>query len=846
MRNKLFISIWFLFALSSCATLLAQTHKYPDWLTEKERQFLREHKVIRVSSTPHYPPFEFWKGEELQGVVSEYLKYFSSELGVEFQNVRAKKWADCLTMLKNREIDALTLLVPSTQRDYVAISEPYIRYPALVFVHNSQKENLTLADMEARGMEIAIPNNYTGEYFVRENYGNLRVREVDDPLEGLRLVSSQEVDGFFGGLAVVTYLCDKEGIHNLRIASESVFEYTNGFGVRDDWEIFAKIISRTVEKMSPATRQKFHSRWITSGLFQKRFYDYAKFWWILGGSMFSLVLISGVIFYWNRKQAHLIDQLNTAQRHAEEVNQHLDLARLRAEQANEAKSLFLANMSHEIRTPMNGVLGMCELLRGTSLNSEQSEYLGLATKSAENLLNLINDILDFSKVEAGKLELSENPFSLDDLINNTVDLMRPDAKTKGLEILVERDPKLNDWYVGDELRLRQVLLNLLSNALKFTQQGTISVRARLSPDPKRIGEEPDFDNILFEVQDTGIGIEQDMLDQIFEAFEQGDISTTRQFGGTGLGLTICKRLAEMMGGTAFAKSEVGVGSLFGFNVYLKQTHPSEEMSLHPAPSMENFEPKKILLAEDGQVNQKVATGLLTKRGHIVELVENGQLALDALSTKNYDVVLMDVQMPVMDGITAVTRLRELEKSTGNRQYVVAMTAHAMAGDRERFISAGMDTYLMKPFRATELFAAVERTTDTKLFNSYNDRLDKENSMGLPILDEAMALELAADDHELMLDVRAACLVEVRQAINTARQRAQNGNVTEAKKAGHSMKSSLAAVGASSASEKARLLEQSATDSTEEVLQLLDDLEQAFNTLVQHIKESKSTGQVEST
>ena len=295
----------------------------------------------------------------------------------------------------------------------------------------------------------------------------------------------------------------------------------------------------------------------------------------------------------------------------------------------------------------------------------------------------------------------------------------------------------------------------------------------------------------------------------------------------------------MMGGTAFVKSEVDKGSLFGFNVRLATTEATAVDSSPEDVKSGEFTPKRILLAEDGHINQRVAIGLLTKRGHHVEAVENGKSALEALEKSDFDVVLMDVQMPVMDGLTAVRHIRHREQDGDHRQYVVAMTAHAMTGDRERFISAGMDTYLMKPFRADELFAAVERTTANTLFNSYNHRLDREDNLDmLPVLNEELALELASDDRELMLDVRQACMTEVEQTIDLAREAASKGEVESAKKFGHTMKSSLAAIGATAASDKARRLEQSTSDTSEEVLDLVDELHGAFKELENHLAQGQ--------
>lgn len=364
---------------------------------------------------------------------------------------------------------------------------------------------------------------------------------------------------------------------------------------------------------------------------------------------------------------------------------------------------------------MNGVLGMCELLRGTELDDQQLEYLNFATGSAENLLSLINDILDFSKIEAGKLQIEERVFSIDRLMKEVIGLMRMQAKPKDIKLIDYRDPEIDACYVGDALRIRQILLNLISNAIKFTEQGEIHVRV-MPATQDQSSFRPNNRSIRFEVEDTGVGIAAAKLDRIFQPFEQEDATTSRRFGGTGLGLAICKTLAEMMGGTADAQSQLGKGSLFGFTVLLRQT---SEQAASSEDSCVTYIPqgRRVLLAEDGLVNQRVAIGLLEKRGHHVELVENGKQAVEAIAKQAYDVVLMDIQLPVMDGLTAIKEIRRRESGSGRHQWVVAMTAHAMSGDKEKFLNAGMDSHLTKPFRPEELYAAVERISKRQIQKS---------------------------------------------------------------------------------------------------------------------------------
>jgi signal transduction histidine kinase/DNA-binding response OmpR family regulator len=528
-----------------------------------------------------------------------------------------------------------------------------------------------------------------------------------------------------------------------------------------------------------------------------------------------------------------------------QMEEEIEISRKEAELANDTKSRFLANMSHEIRTPLNGMVGTIALLSRTAMTNKQKQYTEILDKSTQSLIYLINNILDLSKVEAGKMELLIAPFAIKSLINDTVNEMESIAKEKGIEITTMLSSKIPEYYYGDFEKIRQVLLNLLSNSIKFTRIGKIEI----------IVEDYTNDNLLkFSVKDTGIGIAKKNIIKIFEPFEQADNTITREFGGTGLGLSICKGIINLMGGDIWIESEEGVGTEVYFtvkvneadditleknsNYSLKNGYTTEGES-EKAKRENKIIPRKnkkfnILIVEDNKINQIITSDILENNGHSYQVATNGNEAIELFKKSNFDVILMDLQMPQMDGYVTTSIIRKMEK--GMNIPIVAITAYAMIGDREKCLQAGMNYYLTKPIMPNKLISLlneiISKTPDEEK-NSGNDTADIES-----------AFVRMKSDIVFFSTIVGKFSEESREIINNIKQALANKDEKELNIQLHTLKGLIAIFKRKSANKFTKNLERIAEENdfegAENIAEEIEkELQQLVSLLYDFIKEKTS-------
>lgn len=660
-------------------------------LTEKEKAWLAQNHVVRAR-VRYWPPFMF-EDPEPSGMAVDYLKLAAQRAGFEVRFIPdTLGWPESVRdLMEERNHYDLILTMKRTQEraEKIALTDDYLLFPWVIIARDNSGFIGGMNDLN--GSRVAVERGHVMQNKLQAEYPKINLFETETSLAAMQAVADGRAFAYIGNLANASYLIEEHGLHNLRIAAPTTFEgHDQAMGVRKDWPELLSIINKAIATMAPEDHNAIRNRWL-GVRYEFGLQPREVMLWI-GAILMVVLLIIGPTLYWNRR---LATEVAVRQR----TEKALYTAKEAAEAANQAKSVFLSNMSHELRTPLNTVLGFSQLMGADEgLNVQQKANLEIINRSGHHLLQLINDVLDMSKIEAGKSQLEVEDIDLGALIRDVVDMMRLRAEQKGLQLLLDQTSDFPRFVCADGPKLRQILINLMGNAIKYTNDGGVALRLGVTlTDDSRM-------RLACEVKDSGIGIAEEDLERIFKPFAQAGEQTDTK--GTGLGLAITRQYVELMGGELTVESEVGKGSVFRFEIpvervaaeEIEEAEPSRGRAIGLEPGQASW---RILIVEDQLENRLLLRKLLEGVGFEVHEAVNGQEAIQVFEAWQPHLIWMDWRMPVMDGLTATRRIRAVEG--GKETIIVALTASVFKEQRDEALESGCDDFLHKPFREAEIF-----------------------------------------------------------------------------------------------------------------------------------------------
>lgn len=663
--------------------------------TKEEMEWIKKNSIIKIAGDPSWPPYSFYDEQNKHmGIIPDLVNEVFKNSGIKIEYIKTNSWSETLDLMKNDKIDLIDSIAYTPLRDqYLDFSNKYIG-AEIVIIANNKETNYINSFNTITDKNIATVKDYSVIEEIKRDFPQIKnIKEYDSPLDGLRDLSNSRIDYFVMDIPSFEFYSKKYSLSNLKIAGPSGYSYKCGFGVKEDREELVSILNKLLENVPSSKKDEVYRKWIQIKYEQK--IDYDLVWKIIG---FAFFIIAGTI-YWNRKLKEQIREKEKIQKELEkernniqELNIELIKAKEVAENVAKQKSEFLANMSHEIRTPMNSVIGFTEILDKEIKNAVHKEYLSSIKKGGNALLRIINDILDLSKIEAGKLEIKNESLNPTSLFLEIESIFHSKIISKNISFIVEIDKTIPKYIIMDGVRIRQILFNLIGNAIKFTEKGHIKLKVE-NIYKDNIKSKVD---LIFSVEDTGIGIDEKNLNNIFNAFEQQSNHDVAKYGGTGLGLAICTKLVHMMNGEIAVKSEQNKGSIF--TVILKDIPVSsmedEIVSQKLLTSNIEFEKAQILVVDDVEENRKLVAASLKDFDIDLLMAQNGQEALDKLKNVNVDLILMDLRMPVMNGYEAASIIKNNERL--KKIPLIALTASVMGKDLEKVSKYGFDGYLRKP------------------------------------------------------------------------------------------------------------------------------------------------------
>lgn len=658
--------------------------KAKDLLSVEEREWINQlDRELIHAPDPSSPPMEFYDSDSIfQGITADYLAIISERLNIKIKTVRVKNWSEVVEKGIKREIDFSTAVQKTTPRkDFWNFTSPFFSVRNVIIVKNKEQLDLNIEDLSNK--KVAIVKDYAAAEFVQQNYPNINYHIVPNIAEAIKLVSFSEVDAGILDLPSAAYHTQQLGLTDLKVVGDINYPYNFTYASRNDWPILNQILQKGLNSISSREKQKIHNRWISLNLVP--IWQTSSFWYsILALAILFSLLIWLVIFL--RKK-----------------NRALKIATEQAHAANAAKSEFLANMSHEIRTPMNAIIGFTEILSEMEQNKKQKEFLDIISKSGESLLNLINDILDLSKIEAGKISYQPEKTSLKALLNEIEAFFSLKIQLKELDFIIEN--KDIDLVLVDGLRMKQVLINLVGNAVKFTSEGFIKISVHSSVESVQECTK----NISITIEDTGIGIPEDQLTYIFEAFSQGKNIDNISHGGTGLGLAITNRLMEIMDGSVSCKNKEDKGAIFTLTFRNVKTLPDKvtgaELSQKQGQNI-HFKKASILVVDDTPSSRRLIQEYLNSYGFEINIATNGIEALEIMSNKMPDLVITDIKMTDVDGFELLNRIKQLNYY--KKIPVIAVSASIMGNVEKSISEAGFDNFIRKPIKKNELIDVLRK------------------------------------------------------------------------------------------------------------------------------------------
>lgn len=592
-------------------------------LTQEEKDFIAEHPVIYLGIDPNFVPYEFIDTDgEYKGISADYVKLICEKTGLNMVAVEDLTWTQAYEKAINKEIDVLPCVAKTSQREeYFSFTSSYYNFQRAIFVEKNNNEIKSFGNLYDRKVAVQINSSHQG---FLSTYGSIEQSTYSSVEEAILAVSEGTESAFVGNLATTSYIIKDEGITNLKyIILESEDSQSLYFAVRNDWPELVSIINKALASMNDEEIIAINNKWIDI----KTTTDYSgiiRVALIIGVIVFIVFFVS---FFWILRMKKEIKMRR-------KIQDELKIAKNEAEKANQIKSMFLARMSHEIRTPLSAIMGMAYLIKKTETSSTQDSYLNKLTEAARNMLDIINDILDFSKIESGKIELEKVAFDLDKIIMQVFNIISVKAEEKNIEIFLEKEPGTLAYFIGDPVRIEQIFLNILNNAIKFTPEGSVSLTVEIKSQENNVCE------MEFCVKDTGIGMTEEQISKLFTPFDQGDPSINRRFGGTGLGLSIVKNLADLMGGNIQVKSKLGIGTEFYIHLPLEIDVSKKEIE-NKKSLIEAFASIRALVIDKNKNETRMLEKILTSFGIKAEFIDSQEECVEILEKSKFNLLIVD-------------------------------------------------------------------------------------------------------------------------------------------------------------------------------------------------------------